>query len=79
MAAENTISSKRRIAIVTGGSRGLGRSTVLDLAKRGVDTIITYNANREAAEQVVAAARELPNVYRGRLVAFVRKCAETMS
>lgn len=59
MATENAISSKRKIAVVTGGSRGLGRSTVLDLAKRGVDTIFTYNANREAADQVIAAVREL--------------------
>jgi NAD(P)-dependent dehydrogenase (short-subunit alcohol dehydrogenase family) len=45
-----------RIAIVTGGSRGLGRSTVLALAARGVRTIFTYQANREAADEVVAAA-----------------------
>ena len=32
-----------RIAIVTGGSRGLGRNTVLSLARRGVDSIFTYN------------------------------------
>jgi NAD(P)-dependent dehydrogenase (short-subunit alcohol dehydrogenase family) len=31
------------IAIVTGGSRGLGRSTVLSLARRGVDSIFTYH------------------------------------
>lgn len=45
-----------RIALVTGGSRGLGRSTVLSLAERGVDAIFTYNANRAAADEVVAAA-----------------------
>ena len=37
--------SKSKIAIVTGGSRGLGRSTVLSLAKRGVGSIFTYNSN----------------------------------
>jgi len=46
------------IAIVTGGSRGLGRSTVLSLAKRGVRSIFTYNSNRAEAEKVVALARE---------------------
>ncbi len=47
-----------KIAIVTGGSRGLGRSTVLSLAKRGVDSIFTYHSNRVAAEKVIALVRE---------------------
>lgn len=46
------------IAIVTGGSRGLGRSTVLNLAKRGVHSIFTYNSNRTEAEKVVSLVRE---------------------
>lgn len=46
------------IAIVTGGSRGLGRSAVLSLAKRGVHSILTYQSNRAEAEKVVALARE---------------------
>jgi NAD(P)-dependent dehydrogenase (short-subunit alcohol dehydrogenase family) len=46
------------IAIVTGGSRGLGRSTVLSLAKRGVHSIFTYHSNRSEADKVVALARE---------------------
>jgi NAD(P)-dependent dehydrogenase (short-subunit alcohol dehydrogenase family) len=48
-----------KIAIVTGGSRGLGRSTVLALARRGVDTIFTYNANRTEADKVVTTVAEL--------------------
>ncbi|WP_260925306.1 SDR family oxidoreductase [Novosphingobium sp. 9] len=48
--------SERKIAIVTGGSRGIGRNTVQCLAARGVATILTYNANREAAEEAVALA-----------------------
>ena len=51
-------SSTGKIAIVTGGSRGLGRNTVLNLAGRGVDTIFTYNSNREEADKVIAAASE---------------------
>ncbi len=43
------------IALVTGGSRGLGRSTVEALARRGVGSIFTYNSNRAAADEVVAA------------------------
>lgn len=44
-----------RIAIVTGGSRGLGRSTVLSLAERGVHSIFTYNSSRAEADKVVAS------------------------
>ncbi|MGH7121469.1 MAG: SDR family oxidoreductase [Acetobacteraceae bacterium] len=48
----------RKIAIATGGSRGLGRNTVLNLAKRGVDSILTYNFNRREAEKVAASVAE---------------------
>jgi NAD(P)-dependent dehydrogenase (short-subunit alcohol dehydrogenase family) len=47
-----------RIAIVTGANRGLGRSTALALAAGGVDSIITYRANAEEAEQVAAGVAE---------------------
>jgi NAD(P)-dependent dehydrogenase (short-subunit alcohol dehydrogenase family) len=39
-----------RIAIVTGGSRGLGRNTAVHLARRGVDILFTYRANQNEAE-----------------------------
>ncbi len=52
----NGIPAGSKIAIVTGGSRGLGRSTVLNLARRGVASIFTYNANRAEADKVAAAA-----------------------
>lgn len=42
-----------RIALVTGGSRGLGRSSALHLADRGVDVIFTYKSSAEAARAVV--------------------------
>jgi NAD(P)-dependent dehydrogenase (short-subunit alcohol dehydrogenase family) len=44
------------IALVTGGSRGLGRSAVLRLAERGVDVILTYKSNEAEAH---AAVREV--------------------
>jgi len=44
-----------KTAIVTGGSRGLGRETVLALAERGVDSIFTYHSNRTEADAVCAA------------------------
>jgi NAD(P)-dependent dehydrogenase (short-subunit alcohol dehydrogenase family) len=48
-----------RIAIVTGGSRGLGRNTVLSLAQRGVNSIFTFHSHRAEADKVVAAAGEM--------------------
>src|SRR5262249_7638041 len=54
MSIENKPNLVRQIAIVTGGSRGLGRSTVLSLARRGIDSIFTYNSNRAEAEKVTA-------------------------
>lgn len=47
-----------KIAIITGGSRGIGRNAVLCLAKRGVRSIFTYNSNRAEADRVVALAVE---------------------
>ena len=47
------------IALVTGGSRGLGRSAVLKLAERGVDVILTYKSNETEAQAVAAAVRAL--------------------
>ncbi|MCM2997068.1 SDR family oxidoreductase [Paenibacillus cellulositrophicus] len=51
--------SDRKIALVTGGSRGLGRNTILQLAKRGVDSIFTYHTNEAEAQQVVQSVRDL--------------------
>jgi NAD(P)-dependent dehydrogenase (short-subunit alcohol dehydrogenase family) len=48
-----------KIALVTGGSRGLGRATALSLAEDGNDVIITYLSNRSAAEEVLAAVEAL--------------------
>jgi NAD(P)-dependent dehydrogenase (short-subunit alcohol dehydrogenase family) len=46
-------------ALVTGGSRGIGRSCALALARRGADVAITYVANSEAAERTAAEIRAL--------------------
>ena len=43
-----------KIAIVTGGSRGLGRNTALKLADKGVDVILTYRSQQTEAAAVVA-------------------------
>ncbi|MET0394239.1 MAG: SDR family oxidoreductase [Chitinophagaceae bacterium] len=49
------MSTTNKIALVTGGSRGLGKSMALSLAKKGIDVIITYHTNRTEADNVVAA------------------------
>lgn len=46
--------NKSKIALVTGGSRGLGRDMALRLAEKGLDVIITYNSQADAAQQVAA-------------------------
>lgn len=43
-----------RIALVTGGSRGLGRNTAENLARRGFDVVVTYRSNRGEADRVVS-------------------------
>ena len=47
------------IAFITGGSRGLGRSTALHLAARGVDVILTYRSNVAEAQAVVGQIEAL--------------------
>ncbi len=42
-----------RIAIITGGSRGLGKSAALKLAHKGTDVILTYNSKKDEADKVV--------------------------
>ncbi|NKJ20465.1 SDR family oxidoreductase [Dyella sp. SG609] len=54
----NTSVTGNKIAIVTGGSRGLGRNTVLHLARRGVDSVFTYRANQAEAAEVTRLAAE---------------------
>ncbi len=48
-----------KIAIITGGNRGLGRSMALHLARKGVDSIITYRSGSEQALAVVAEISQL--------------------
>lgn len=48
-----------KIAIVTGSSRGLGRNTALNIARRGSDVIITYRSGEAEAREVVAQIEAL--------------------
>jgi len=53
------MSTKNKIALVTGGSRGLGRNMAIAIAKKGIDVVITYNSNKEAADEVVSEIESL--------------------
>jgi len=50
---------KNKIALITGGSRGLGKNAALKLAQRGNDVIVTYHSQKEEAEKVVLEIEKL--------------------
>ncbi|MBC9929845.1 SDR family NAD(P)-dependent oxidoreductase [Chitinophaga qingshengii] len=49
------MTSRKKIALVTGGSRGLGRNMALRIAEKGIDVVITYHSRKDEADAVVAA------------------------
>jgi 3-oxoacyl-[acyl-carrier protein] reductase len=57
MAQSASILLDDRIAIVTGGSRGIGRSIALELANRGASVVVNYLSNSQAADEVVENIR----------------------
>lgn len=50
---------KNKIALVTGGSRGLGKDMALNLAQKGLDVVLTYNSKKEEAQAVVTEIEKL--------------------
>ena len=48
-----------KAAVVTGGSSGVGRATVLELARHGCRVLVHYNRSRDEAEAVAAEVRAL--------------------
>ncbi|MBL6277257.1 SDR family oxidoreductase [Micromonospora fiedleri] len=52
-----TFSTTGRVAIVTGGSRGIGRRVVERLAAEGYAVVVNYRGRQDAAEEAVTAAR----------------------
>ena len=76
-----------KIALITGGSRGLGRSAALHLASKGVGIVLTYLNNAEAAESVVnqitsnggkAAALQLDTGNISQFASFASQFSETL-
>lgn len=56
-----------KIAIVTGGSNGIGKATALELGMRGIGVILTYHSHKESAESV---AQEIEQRWGVRAVAL---------
>lgn len=52
------LSLENKVAIVTGGSRGIGRAIALEFAERGAAVVVNYNKSPEAAEDVVKKVQE---------------------
>jgi 3-oxoacyl-[acyl-carrier protein] reductase len=52
------MSDSNAVAVVTGGSRGIGRGIALALARSGLDVVINYAGNRTAAEECQALCRQ---------------------
>lgn len=53
------MANNSKIALVTGGSRGLGKNMALSLAKKGINVILTYNSKHDEALEVVAEIEQL--------------------
>lgn len=51
--------SEKKIALITGSSRGIGKACALEFAKNGYDVVINYVGNEEAANQTVSELKNL--------------------
>jgi 3-oxoacyl-[acyl-carrier protein] reductase len=52
------LSLENKVALITGGSRGIGRAIALDFAERGAAVVVNYNNSPAAAEEVVKKIQE---------------------
>lgn len=53
-----TLSLENKVAIVTGGSRGIGRAVALEFAARGAAVVVNYNKSPDAANEVIKMIEE---------------------
>ena len=53
------VDSHRKIALVTGAARGIGRAIALDLASQGADIVVNYRSRPDAAEKVAQEVRDM--------------------
>ena len=76
-----------KIALITGGSRGLGRNTAESLSRKSIDSVITYNSRADEARKVVTAiqaegrqavALQLDTGAVGTFIEFVEKLKHTL-
>lgn len=70
---ERTKMTNNKVALVTGSSRGIGRATAYELAKRGYDVIINYRKNKKPAEDLIRRIKTDFNVKTALFCADVSK------
>jgi 3-oxoacyl-[acyl-carrier protein] reductase len=58
MQGETGMEFADKVAVVTGGSRGIGRAIALQLAKGGATVVVNYHSNQAAADEVVQEIRD---------------------
>jgi len=54
-----TAESEQKIAVITGGSKGIGRAICVELARSGCYTVVNYMSDKEGAEQTLSMAKEV--------------------
>lgn len=75
MTTGNSSGRQNRIALVTGGSRGLGKDIALSLGSQGVDIVLTYHVNKTGGDGVAQEIRASG----GRAVALQLDVSQTSS